>query len=154
MSVLATNLTPILANDSIVIGQCSNRVFGYDIRTAGPDSHGPSDTIPTVSDKGFQLCTICVDDQGGVPPPFAPLGAEQDRIVVWILDEWSAAGRARIDLLAARVKVLLHLYQEPSSKAMVRWTGRLGIQRDPIPDTGALDQVTFAASRIPTGIRS
>lgn len=153
MSVLATNLTPILANDATVISNCANRVFAYDIRTAGPDANGPGAVIPTVTENGYQLCTICVDDQGGVPPPFGPSGAEQDRIVVWIFDEWSVAGRARIDLLAARVKVLLHLYQEPSSKAIVRWTGRLGIQRDPIPDTGALDQVTFSASRIPAGIR-
>ena len=154
MSVLATNLTPILANDATVIANCANRVLPFDIRTAGPDAYGPGALIPVVSENGFQLCTICVDDQGGVPPPFAPLGAEQDRIVVWIFDEWSATGRARIDLLAARVKVLLHLYQEPSSKAIVRWTGRLGIQPDPLPDTGALDQVTFSAVRLPSGIRS
>lgn len=153
MSVLATNLADYIDNDATVVSQCSNRIFGYDVRTAGPNDHGPGALIPIVSDRGFQLCTICVDDQGSIQPPFAPSGAEQDRVVVWILDEWSAAGRSRIDLLAARIKVLLHRYQDPGTKAMVTWTGRLGIQPDPLPDTGAMDQVTFAASRIPTGIR-
>lgn len=154
MSALTTYLQPILANDGYVASRTSNRVFAYDIRTAGPDAHADGDPVPVESDKGFQLCTICIDDQGSLASPLAPSGAEDARISIWIFDEWSSAGRARINELAVRIKQLLHLYQDPNTKALLTWTGRLGIQPDPPPDTGALDQVTFIARYLPAGIRS
>jgi hypothetical protein len=154
MSALTAYLQPILANDSTVASQCSNRVFAFDIRKSGPNAYGPDSAIPVVSDVGFQLCTICIDDIGSIAPALSPLGATQDRVAVWIFDEWSAAGRSRIDLLADRVRVLLHLYQEPTTRALLTWTGRLGIQPDPPPATAAIDQVTFNAIYVPIGIRT
>lgn len=154
MSALTTYLQPILANDGTVASYCSNRVFAYDIRTAGPDAHADGDLIPVVSDVGYQLCTICIDDQGSLQSPLAPLGAEQGRVAVLIFDEWSSAGRTRIDALALRVKQLLHLYQDPTTKALLTWSNRLGIQPDPPPRTAALDQVTFTTAFVPSGIRT
>jgi len=139
VSALATRVADALKADSTIVALTSVRVFDRDIRQAGPGA------VTNVWDvTGFLLGpTISVDDQGGTRPPFAPPGAYDDRLAVWLMADGTPEGRAALDALTGRVIVLLRTWQDPVTRAYLTFANRLGQRDDPPPDTGVIDQIVF-----------
>ncbi|MDQ3541385.1 MAG: hypothetical protein M3440_11920 [Chloroflexota bacterium] len=148
MTTLATHIRNILLQDAVVVSNVADRVFDFDIRLAGPDAVSPR------GPAGFLATHIIVDDAGGVAAPLAASGAYLDRVVITIIAEGSATGRQQIEILAQRLRVLLHRWQEPNSKAFLAYSDRSGISPDPPPGTGALERLTFGIAGVTVGIRS
>lgn len=144
MSALATRVVAVLEADATTVALTADRVFDRDIRQAGPGS------VTNVWDvNGFLLGpTISVDDQGGTRPPFAPPGAYDDRLAVWLMADGTPEGRAALDALAGRVTVLLSNWQDPVTRAYLTYQRRVGQQHDPPPDTGVIDGVIFRVGGI------
>jgi hypothetical protein len=139
MSALATRIVAALEADTAVVALAGSRCFDRDIRQAGPGS------VTNVWDaNGFLLGpTIGVDDQGGTRNPFAPPGAYDDRLAVWLMADGTPEGRAALDALTGRVIVLLSTWQDPVTRATLTYASRLGQRDDPPPDTGVIDQIIF-----------
>lgn len=147
MATMASHVAARLIQDTEIVSYTSDRVYAYDIRADGPDAH------PEVyGPYGFTQPTICVDDAGGIAPPFAPSGTYVDRLTIWIFAENSATGRTAMDQLAARIWIRLHRWQEANTKALLLYADRTGFVADPSPFTGAMEQLTFRAAGTLAGV--
>lgn len=138
--------------DSGIAAICGTRVYPYDIRTAGPDAH-----TEVTTPEGYHLPTICVDDQGAFRNPLAPMGTTDGAIAIWMIAERSlngVSGSDILDTLAARITAVLHCWQDEPTKAYLTYSGRLGQQYDPFPDTGMIDRVDFKSAAVLIGVRT
>ncbi len=143
---LTDNIVTYLMQDTQIVSYTSNRVYPFDVRMAGP---GVANPVYTTA-EGYLLTSLIVDDSGGVAALNAPSGATRDRLHVWILAE--SNDRLEVETLADRLLVKLHRYQDPTSKAILTYAERLGIQPDPPASTGILDRITFTVGRMVPGV--
>lgn len=146
MSTLTQRIADALRPDGTINFHCAQRVYPFDIRTAGPQARKD-----VVTDEGYQLPTICVDDQGAIRNPLAPVGTAEGTVAVWILAERSYAsadGAEVIDALVDRTIAVLHRWQDATTKTYLTFAGRLGQQYDPAPGSGMLDRLDFKAASV------
>lgn len=147
MTTLADRVVTLLQADATLTALVSTRIYPEDIRIAGPIAYPETRTA-----TGFWLPTVCVDDAGGPAAPLGPSGSYADLLRVWIFAESNA--RVVMDQITKRVIVLLHRWQDTTTRALLTYGSRTGFQPDPAPQTGALDSITFGVSGIHIGINS
>jgi len=149
MSAYTDRIATLLRQDGTIQFHCGQRVYGFDIRQTGAvEANSVYDA------EGFLQPTICIDDRGGLRRRDAPSGSYNDTLDVWVLAERFPAGSATLDALVGRIVTILHRWQDGPTKALLTYSGRLGQQYDPPPDSGMLDRVSFAKSGIFVGIKS
>ena len=146
MSTLTQRIVDALKPDGTIQFHCAQRVYPFDIRTAGPQAR-----TGTTDENGYQLPTICVDDQGSLRNPLAPSGTAEGVVAIWILAEreyGAANGAEVIDALVDRIIAILHRWQDATTKTYLTFAGRLGQQYDPAPGSGMLDRLDFKAASV------
>jgi hypothetical protein len=133
--ITLSEIVDILKADPVIAGEVETRVYDEDVRRG---------EYPEIFDEfGYILPTLSVDDQGGSGrAPFAPSGTFQDLLFVWVFARDNASGKATIRLLAARVREILHGWQDPQTMAMLTYAGRLGDSAAAISE-GGMDQIRF-----------
>lgn len=118
----------------------AGRVYPYDVRRFGweaePGAFGPYGTIQPL---------IMVDDAGFSRAPFSHTAARRLLVYVWCWASRTTAGRVAVRLMAERVDVLLHGWQDSETGSQVFPTFRLGEQSD---DEAVFDRVDVQAGAI------
>lgn len=148
MTTMASYVKTYLSQDPQITSHTSDRIYDYDVRTAGAGESSP----PFRSASGETLIAVIVDDTGGIKAPFGPANAYQDRLDVVIVVPNTVAGRSAYELLRARILVKLVGWQEVNTKAGFTFANRTGFRVDEPPRNGAIDVLTFTVAGTLIGV--
>jgi hypothetical protein len=96
--------------------------------------------------------TLCVVTESWRRPLYSLAQARHDAVLVWVFGPGTDDGEEAVSELADRVYVLLHMWQEPTTRFAVRFQDAIGSQAAVLAD-GALQRLRFIASGVPKGVR-
>ncbi len=144
MMPLSAIVTKLLA-DSAITQYTGPRIYDHDVRRR---KH------PEIMDTDDKLIlpTISVDDRGGFGRGFlAPSGTFQDTVYVWVFTRNDPTDYQRgipaNQAIVERLCETLHRWQDPVSRSMLTYQGRLGNQDGVLTESG-MDYVQFQANGV------
>lgn len=138
-----TRIADRLADDPVISSICGDRVLDADYRLAGWNTS----PVAVTDQDGLMLTTLAVDDGGAQAPLMSRFrDPEVQTIHVWCFGNRNMAARHEISDVLARVRELLHNWQDPETRSLLRFSMRLG---SVTADDGVYDRATFSIGNIP-----
>jgi hypothetical protein len=134
-----------LKADSMITGYTGDRIYDHDVRRRKHPE--------IMSTADFKILpTISVDDGPSAGRGFGgPGGSSQDILYVWVFTrnypEDHDIGLPVNRAITERVMELLHDWQDPATRSMLIYRGRLGNQDGVLTDSG-MDRVQFEVQSI------
>lgn len=140
---LASRMAGRLATNATIFSLAGPRILDFDYRTTSWNAA----PVEVMDADGLMLPTIVVDDRGASSPIFGRMNdGEHALVYVWAFSTRTKGGLDEVHALMNAVKRALHYWQDPVTKGVAIWAGRLGSSS---PDDGSMDRTEFRVSGVP-----